>query len=105
MTKATYSIHQQAVEIYVNGSWGKICDDGSWDDKESKVLCRSLGYDSEGAVYTGIGVNTNTANQTQKWFGSVSCGGNEHSLQECLEKRNAICASRKYVAVKCKPGT
>ncbi|XP_071177691.1 scavenger receptor cysteine-rich domain-containing protein DMBT1-like [Mytilus edulis] len=37
------------VEIYVNGIWGTICDDG-FGDEEASVICGMLGYHNAGSV-------------------------------------------------------
>ncbi|XP_022805597.1 scavenger receptor cysteine-rich type 1 protein M130-like [Stylophora pistillata] len=59
------------VEVYHNGTWGTVCDDG-WDVKDANVVCRQLGFSN----FYGQGSGP-------IWMDDVNCQGGETVLSHC----------------------
>ncbi|KFQ73775.1 Macrophage receptor MARCO, partial [Phoenicopterus ruber ruber] len=64
------------VEIFHQGTWGTICDDG-WSTQDATVVCRMLGYSRAVSAFTA------TAGTGRIWLDDVNCSGNEHSIFDC----------------------
>ena len=72
------------LEIFHQGVWGTVCDDG-WDSRETSVVCRELGLGTAdvGASLTHIPRQSSELPNGKLWLDDVFCTGNEKSLHEC----------------------
>ncbi|XP_072051705.1 scavenger receptor cysteine-rich domain-containing protein DMBT1-like [Amphiura filiformis] len=68
------------VEVYFNGEWSSVCDDG-WDITDANVVCRQLGY-TEGAVEATTGARFGLG-QGPIVLDDVDCQGDESDLLDC----------------------
>ena len=84
--------------------WGTICD-SDWNETEANVVCRSLGYQSIGAIPHEGG--TFGAGEGPIWTNNVTCVGTEYYPVSCnIESRyrydgEAICNHTTDVGVTC----
>jgi Notch-like protein/deleted-in-malignant-brain-tumors protein 1 len=84
------------VEVYHNGSWGRICYD-YWDIKNTRVVCKQLGY-------LNVEYSYSLHSTGQIWLDDVRCDGDESSLFLCRHRGwgNHNCHLGAAVAVYCK---
>ncbi|KAM6296444.1 antigen WC1.1-like [Podargus strigoides] len=67
------------VEIYYQGSWGTVCDDG-WDLSDATIVCRQLGC---GGAVEAVGSAGFGEGSGQIWLDGVNCSGAEAALWDC----------------------
>ncbi|PIK34659.1 putative deleted in malignant brain tumors 1 protein [Apostichopus japonicus] len=91
------------VEVFHDGQWGTICDDG-WDDNCTSVICRQLGY---GDVGTALQASKFGVGSGPIWLDDVACSGSENYIENCRSRGWAThdCGHHKDVSVYCGTGT
>ena len=91
--------YEGRVEVYYNGEWGTVCDDG-WDLNDAQVVCRQLGFGTTiGTVDSAIfGKGSG-----QILLKNLSCLGTELSIEDCLHGGWGIedCTHEEYAFVRC----
>ena len=74
--------HAGRVEVYHNGTWGTVCDNG-WDMQGATVVCRQLGY---GRAVAALSIAAYGGGSSPIWYDNVRCRGSEASLTQCARR-------------------
>ena len=87
------------LEVYQNGTWGTVCDDG-FTDAAAGVVCYSMGFG-----YTGQEMNIDTygTGTGQIWLDDIECDGTERQIGECSHRGWGVhdCTHSEDVAISC----
>ncbi|XP_042611245.1 deleted in malignant brain tumors 1 protein-like [Cyprinus carpio] len=67
------------VEIFYDGMWGTVCDDG-WDINDATVVCRQLRCGKADSAHESAHFGQGSG---QIWLDDVGCTGHETSLTQC----------------------
>ena len=97
------------LEIYFNGEWGTICDDG-WESFSDPVIrqanadvaCRQLGYTGAGEIDIAVPQGADPI-----WLDDVACTGDEERLADCASAAIGVnnCGHSEDVGISClEPG-
>ena len=73
--------YEGTVEVYVNGTWGSICDNG-FTKNTATVICRMLGYSGAGQAHAKARFGK-LATSAPTWFDDLKCKGTEQDIFQC----------------------
>ena len=73
------SRYEGRVDVYYNGQWGSICDDG-WGIQEAQVICRQLGF---GLAFAATNEAYFGSGSGEIFLDDVGCSGDEEELGDC----------------------
>ena len=95
--------YEGRVEVYHNGEWGTVCDDG-WGLNDAQVVCNKLKLgDATAARYNAFYGKGNG----QIWLQDLRCNGNESNIGDCPHNgwgNTLSCSHSKDAGVKCNGG-
>ena len=96
-----YTKYEGRVEVYYNGTWGTVCDDG-WNDQNAQVVCRQLRLGTDGTAV--LGFSPSASPSVPIWLDNVNCNGSESKLIDCQHNGLGVhnCDHHKDAGITCK---
>ena len=90
------------MEVYHNGVWGTVCDDG-WDLNDTQVVCTELGLGKAVAAIPNAFYGQGSG---QIWLDDVNCVGTEWTIGNCSHSGwgNHNCFHFEVASVNCTAG-
>ena len=94
--------YEGRVEIFYNGVWGTVCDDG-WDIYDAQVVCRRLGFGLATAAQQSAFYGQGSG---QIWLDDLDCAGTEWTLENCSHRGWGYedCSHSEDASVNCSAG-
>ena len=94
-----FTKYEGRVEVYHNGEWGTVCDDG-WDLNDAQVVCSELGLGPAIAARHNASYGQGNG---QIWLDNVECVGNEWTIRMCSHRGWGVknCDHSKDASVQC----
>nr|XP_055046930.1 deleted in malignant brain tumors 1 protein-like [Misgurnus anguillicaudatus] len=88
------------VEVYHDGDWGTVCDDG-WDLADASAVCRELGFWNATAIKTSSFFGQGSG---PVWVSNAQCTGDEASLKSCpsMVWQSQNCSHDRDVGIVCR---
>jgi len=87
------------LEVYHNGRWGTVCDDG-FTDAAVKVVCYSLGF---GYIGREVNIDAYGMGEGTIWLDDIECSGTEEHISNCSHRGwgSHNCGHHEDVAISC----
>ena len=97
--------NEGTVEVFINGTWGSICDNG-FTTSTANVICRMLGYSGDVQAHPKARFGRLTKSQPI-WFDDLRCTGEEPDIFQCShgelgQKRYWCTSHRRDAGVRCR---